>query len=116
MSGGFRPSEFPEPVQYTRGGKAVLLDLCRRKLVPTAPEEVLRQKFILFLIEWMRVPRGCISTEESLSHFGRGARGRADVVVWTSEAKKLERKRRIVQTWRTADFSRRTSDSLIAGV
>jgi len=27
--------------------------------------------------------------------------------------KKLERKRRIVQTWRTADFSRRTPDSRI---
>jgi uncharacterized protein YndB with AHSA1/START domain len=63
-----------------------------------------------------------MSSEGHAAMTGGGARvdGRVGgrFTVWDGYiegvTKKLERKRRIVQTWRTADFSRRTPDSRIA--
>lgn len=60
----------------------MLMDACRRKLVPALDEERVRQSLVERLQRELGVPLRCLSTEENLAHLGSGSRLRADVVVW----------------------------------
>lgn len=67
----------------------MLMDPCRRRLVPDTREERVRQAVVEWLQRELAVPLGCLSTEENLARLGTGSRRRADVVVWrpTSEGR-----------------------------
>lgn len=67
---------------YFRAGKRCLFDLIREILIVETPEEIIRQKFVRYLIEELKVPKSKIEIEVPMTHFKKGARGRADIVVY----------------------------------
>lgn len=73
--------------KYKPGGTS-FADPIRNIFVQCTPEEVVRQKTILFLQGELGVPLERISVEESMAHVKRGARGRADIVVYRDDKKK----------------------------
>lgn len=66
---------------YSRNGKRCLFDPIREMLVIETPEEIVRQKLIMFLQEKMDIPRKMIMVEVPISKFKKGSKGRADIVV-----------------------------------
>ncbi len=66
---------------YGRDGE-YLYDPIRSLLLSATPEEYVRQKTIRFLQETLEIPAHQIFVEESMAHTRRGARGRADIVVY----------------------------------
>lgn len=64
-------------------------DPVRKYFVPKTPEEEVRQKTILFLIEQLGVPCNRLRIEESMSHVKKRARGRADIVVYRDDEKNI---------------------------
>ena len=85
----FVSGDFPTPAVYRRGGRRVLWDECRQLLVPSTPEEVIRQKFVMHLKRDLGVPDWAVTLEHCMTHFKRDARGRADIVVWSPEDEPL---------------------------
>jgi hypothetical protein len=79
----FHFNDWPAPRVRSRAGVRVLLDRCRKILVPATQEELVRQKFLTYLIDQLGVPEGALSTELHLKHTGANGRGRVDVVAWT---------------------------------
>ena len=73
--------------KYKPGGTS-FADPIRNIFVQCTPEEVVRQKTILFLQSDLGVPLERISVEESMAHVKRGKRGRADIVVYRDDKKK----------------------------
>ena len=73
--------------KYKPGGTS-FADPIRNIFVQCTPEEVVRQKTIHFLQSDLGVPLERISVEESMAHVKRGARGRADIVVYRDDKKK----------------------------
>lgn len=67
---------------YFRGGRHCLFDPIREMLVVKTPEEIVRQKFICYLQDKMNIPKQMIQVEVPLSRFKKGAKGRADIVVF----------------------------------
>lgn len=59
-----------------------LYDSIRCFLLAATPEEIVRQKTIKFLQNELGVPVSQIFVEESMAHTKKGARGRADIVVY----------------------------------
>lgn len=59
-----------------------LYDSIRCFLLAATPEEIVRQKTIKFLQNDLGVPVSQIFVEESMAHTKKGARGRADIVVY----------------------------------
>ena len=59
-----------------------LYDPIRCFLLAATPEELVRQKTIKFLQNNLGVPVSQIFVEESMAHTKKGARGRADIVVY----------------------------------
>lgn len=68
---------------YYRNGKKCILDPIRKILVIKTPEEIVRQKFLKYLIEELDVPKDKIDVEVPMSYFKKGSRGRADIIVYT---------------------------------
>lgn len=66
---------------YGRDGD-YLYDPIRSFLLSATPEEYVRQKTIRFLQENLEIPTHQIFVEESMAHTRKGARGRADIVVY----------------------------------
>ena len=66
---------------YGRDGE-YLYDPIRSFLLYATPEEYVRQKTIRFLQETLEIPAHQIFVEESMAHTRRGARGRADIIVY----------------------------------
>lgn len=62
-------------------------DPVRKYFVPKTPEEEVRQKTIEFLEMQLGVPLNRLRVEESMAHVKRGARGRADIVVYRDDEK-----------------------------
>lgn len=62
-------------------------DPVRKYFVPKTPEEEVRQKTIEFLKTQLGVPLDRLRVEEAMSHVKRGARGRADIVVYRDDEK-----------------------------
>lgn len=72
---------------YSRNGQACHLCHARKKLIKTTPEEEIRQAFISFLVQEVGVPAHCLTAEVPMSHFQKGASGRADIIIsGTNEA------------------------------
>lgn len=67
---------------YRRNEKVCVFDPLRKILLIETPEEVVRQKLILFLQEEIGVPASCIQTEVPMIRFKKRARGRADIIVY----------------------------------
>ena len=65
-----------------------LYDPIRHLLVQKTPEEEVRQKTIKFLQDELGVPVDRVLVEESMSHVKKGARGRADIVVYRDDERK----------------------------
>ena len=66
--------------QYKRNYKTVLFDPIRKIFVQLTPEEEVRQKFIQYLIDEIKIPSDNIEVETHLAHFRNGAFGRADII------------------------------------
>ena len=75
-------TDYSLPPQYTRNGKPCFLDPIREKLIPVTPEEQVRQKVVAFLTDQVKVPQDMIELEVPMCHFKKGARGRADILVY----------------------------------
>lgn len=69
---------------YGRDGE-YLYDPIRSFLLSATPEEYVRQKTILFLQKDLGISIHQIVVEESMAHTRKGARGRADIVVYRDE-------------------------------
>jgi hypothetical protein len=81
----FRPADC-RLKSYRRRKASALLCAIRRILVLRTPEEEIRQKFLLFLMQNSRVPQGMLEAEEAMAHYRRRARGRADIVGFAPDA------------------------------
>lgn len=77
--------QYKLPGSYRRGGRECFLDPVRQRLIVQTPEEIVRQQVVEFLCEELKVPRHCIELEIPMSDFEKGAKGRADIVVFTVE-------------------------------
>lgn len=62
-------------------------DPVRKYFVPKTPEEEVRQKTIEFLTTHLGVPLNRLRVEEAMVHVKKGARGRADIVVYRDDEK-----------------------------
>lgn len=67
--------------RYYRDGKSVFLDLIRDIFVVESREESVRQNTLLELLNYYKIPKEFIRVEENLSHYYKGARDRADIIV-----------------------------------
>lgn len=67
---------------YLREGKKCIFDPIREIFILVTPEEIIRQKFVRYLIDELKVPKSKIELEVPMSHFKKGALGRADIVVY----------------------------------
>lgn len=63
-------------------------DPVRKYFVPKTPEEEVRQKTIEFLTTHLGVPLNRLRVEEAMTHIKKGAKGRADIVVYRDDEKK----------------------------
>ena len=68
--------------EYYRNNKKCIFDPIREILILETPEEIIRQKFIRYLIDNLKVPKNKIGVEVPMCHFQKGAKGRADIVVY----------------------------------
>ncbi len=78
-----------DPRRYKRGGEDVYLCAVRKMFVHVTEEEKVRQEFIVFLQEKVGVPETMLRVEDAMSHYKRGARGRADIVGLVTQEKPL---------------------------
>lgn len=62
-----------------------LYDSIRCFLLAATPEECVRQKTIVFLQQELGIPVNRIFVEESMAHTKKGARGRADIVIYRDD-------------------------------
>lgn len=75
------------PEQYKRDGKNVYLCAARKMFVPASEEERVRQAFIVFLRDKVGLSEEMLCVEESMSHYKRGKKGRADIIGLTCHAR-----------------------------
>ena len=68
--------------KYVRNNRHCFFDPSRQILVVENPEEIVRQKLLLYLQDKMSVPLDKIHVEKPMTHFKKGARGRADIIVY----------------------------------
>ncbi len=72
---------------YKINGNVALRCLARNKILMKLPEEVVRQKFILYLIDRYKISLNSIKAEEHLTRIKKGLKDRADIVVYNEEKK-----------------------------
>ncbi len=70
---------------YKRNRKNYIYDPIRKKLILQTPEELVRQKFVQYLIHEKNVPKELIGIEVPMSYFDPKASGRADIIVYTTD-------------------------------
>lgn len=70
---------------YLRNYKECIFDPIREMLVLKTPEEIIRQKIVKYLIEYLSVPKYKIGVEVPLTILSKGATGRADIIVYGEE-------------------------------
>lgn len=75
-------SNYTLPERYLRNGQDCFLCSGRKKLIKVTAEEKVRQRLVNFLHKEKSVPLEVIEVEVPLSHFKKGAKGRADVIVY----------------------------------
>lgn len=67
---------------YHRKNQKCIFDPIREIFIAKTPEEIVRQKVVKHLIEALDVPKSKIDIEVPMTHFKKGAKGRADIVVY----------------------------------
>lgn len=77
----------PSKLDKCRSSSTSYFDPVRKYFVPKTPEEEVRQKTIEFLNTQLGVPLNRMRVEEAMAHVKRGARGRADIVVYRDDEK-----------------------------
>ena len=70
--------------KFGRDGDSIY-DPIRSFLLTATPEECVRQKTIVYLQKDLGIPINRIFVEESMAHTKKGARGRADIVVYRDD-------------------------------
>lgn len=80
----FKATELPRI--YKRENIDCFFDPFRKKLIKVTPEEMVRQKIASLLVTEYGVPMEMISLEVPMSHFRKGATGRADIVVYAIDS------------------------------
>ena len=70
--------------KFQRDGDCIY-DPIRCFLLAATPEECVRQKTIVFLQQELGIPINQIFVEESMAHTKKGARGRADIVIYRDD-------------------------------
>lgn len=70
--------------KFQRDGDCIY-DSIRCFLLAATPEECVRQKTIVFLQQELGIPVNRIFVEESMAHTKKGARGRADIVIYRDD-------------------------------
>lgn len=70
--------------KFQRDGDCIY-DPIRCFLLAATPEECVRQKTIVFLQQELGIPVNRIFVEESMAHTKKGARGRADIVIYRDD-------------------------------
>ena len=70
--------------KFGRDGDSIY-DPIRSSLLAATPEECVRQKTIVYLQRDLGIPINRIFVEESMAHTKKGARGRADIVVYRDD-------------------------------
>lgn len=70
--------------KFQRDGDCIY-DPIRCFLLAATPEECVRQKTIVFLQQELGIPVNQIFVEESMVHTKKGARGRADIVIYRDD-------------------------------
>lgn len=70
--------------KFQRDGECIY-DPIRCFLLAATPEEIVRQKTIAFLQQELGIPINRIFVEESMAHTKKGARGRADIVIYRDD-------------------------------
>ena len=70
--------------KFERDGDCIY-DSIRCYLLAATPEECVRQKTIIFLQNELGIPVNRIFVEESIAHTKKGARGRADIVIYRDD-------------------------------
>ena len=70
--------------KFQRDGDCIY-DPIRCFLLAATPEECVRQKTIVFLQQELGIPINRIFVEESMAHTKKGARGRADIVIYRDD-------------------------------
>ena len=70
--------------KFERDGDCIY-DSIRCFLLAATPEECVRQKTIIFLQNELGIPVNRIFVEESMAHTKKGARGRADIVIYRDD-------------------------------
>ena len=73
-----------EHEKFQRDGDCIY-DPIRCFLLAATPEECVRQKTIVFLQQELGIPINRIFVEESMAHTKKGARGRADIVIYRDD-------------------------------
>lgn len=69
------------PAIYQREGMDCYYDTYRKKLIKITPEETVRQKVAALFEQQYGVPKEMISLEVPMSHYVKGAFGRADIII-----------------------------------
>lgn len=69
------------PPTYIRNNKECFLDPYRKRLIEITPEETVRQRVASFYETVLGVPKESISLEVPMSHYVKGAKGRADIII-----------------------------------
>lgn len=67
---------------FKRNRKKYIFDPIRKKLILQTPEEMVRQKFVQYLMIEKNVPKNMIEVEVPMSYFFPKAKGRADIIVY----------------------------------
>jgi len=69
------------PSVFKRDAVDCFFDPYRKRLIQITPEEIVRQKVLVYLEEVLLVPQEMIQVEIPMSHYSRGEKGRADIVI-----------------------------------
>src|SRR6266498_2532532 len=79
----YLPTQF-----YKRNQLDVFRCLARNKFIKKNKEELIRQGFVKYLVEELKVPIENIEVEVPLTKFKKGIRGRADIVIYGNDENK----------------------------
>lgn len=72
---------YPKKI-YKKNNIDYCVCLIRRKLIQLTPEEKVRQSILSFFIEDLKIPKELIEVEYPLVRSQKGAKGRADIIVF----------------------------------
>ena len=77
------------PKIHKMNGEEYYFDPIRKKLMLVTPEETVRQKVLIYLMDELRVPKKMIRVEIPLAKFGITSKERADIVILKAQGDKF---------------------------